>query len=92
MCSHPDPLADWRAVRVVGRVMVTCIHTWYLRRIVKQRATVNGTLYSGGLGFESGPEVHLSWCRLIELFLIRYEREKCLTTLHDRFSSHSFQL
>jgi len=40
VCCHPDPLADWRAVRVVGGVMVTYIHTWYLRRIVKQRATV----------------------------------------------------
>jgi len=30
VCSHPDPSADWRAVRVVGIVMVTYIHAWYL--------------------------------------------------------------
>jgi hypothetical protein len=29
--SYPDPLADWRAVTVVGRVMVTYVDTWYLR-------------------------------------------------------------
>jgi hypothetical protein len=84
MCSHPDPLADWRAVSVVGRVRDVYLHLIFKTYCETERLSDSGTLYSGGLGFVL--------VQVNRAFPQQVSAGKSLKRPPDRFSPHSFQL
>lgn len=46
VCSHPDPLADWRAVRVVGRVGDVYSHLIFKTYCETERYSLIAVLYT----------------------------------------------
>jgi len=46
VCFHPDPLADWRAVRVVGRVGDVYLHLIFKTYCETERYCLIAVLYT----------------------------------------------